>query len=72
MLSRPRQTIGMRDCIVSLFVCMALMFLPTWAHAAFSLFACVPLDVEASFPYAAEAVGLYWTQDLTTLGLLVC
>jgi hypothetical protein len=58
--------IRMRDRFVSLFVCMAFMFLPTWAHAAFSLFACIPLDVEASFPYAADAVGLYWTHDLST------
>jgi hypothetical protein len=60
------QRIRMHDRFVSLFVCMAFMFLPTWAHAAFLLFACIPLDEEASFPYAAEAVGLYWTQDLST------
>lgn len=58
--------VRMRDRFVSLLVCMAFMFLPTWAHAAFSLFACIPLDVEALFPYSSEAVGLYWTQDLST------
>lgn len=66
----PRAATGhrirMHDRFVSLFVCMAFMFLPTWAHAAFSFFACIPLDEEAFFPYAAEAVGLYWTQDLST------
>jgi hypothetical protein len=61
-----RNGILMHDRIVSLLVCMAFMFLPTWSHAAFSLFACIPLDVGTSFPYAAEAVGLYWTQDLST------
>jgi hypothetical protein len=61
-----QQRIRMRDRFVSLFVCMAFMFLPTWSHAVFSLFACISLDVEAAFPYAAESVGLYWTQDLST------
>jgi len=48
----------------SLAVCMAYIFLPTWAHTAFSLFACVPLDDPATFPYAAEAVGSFWAQDM--------
>lgn len=48
----------------SLAVCLAYIFLPTWAHTAFSLFACVPLDDPATFPYAAKAVGSFWAQDM--------
>jgi hypothetical protein len=50
---------------MSLLLCMSFLFLPTWSHAVFSLFACVPLDVPASFPYAAEAVGSFWAQDMS-------
>lgn len=54
-----------RGRFMSLLLCMAFLFLPTWSHSVLSLFACVPLDVPASFPYAAEAVGSFWAQDMT-------
>jgi hypothetical protein len=66
LLRWPAQHVSLRNRCCSLLLCMAFLFLPTWMHATFSLFTCVPLDVEASFPYAAEAVGSYWAQDMGT------
>lgn len=50
---------------VSLFLCVAFLFLPTWIHSAMSLFACIPLDAEVSLPYMADAVGSFWAQDMS-------
>jgi hypothetical protein len=55
----------MTDRSLSLFLCMSFLFLPTWTHAAFSLFTCVPLDVATSPPYEANAVGSFWAQDMS-------
>jgi hypothetical protein len=44
---------------------MAFLFLPTWLHVAFSLFTCIALDVPASFPYEAAAVGSYLAADMS-------
>jgi hypothetical protein len=40
-------------------------FLPQLVNAVFGLFACVPLDVPASAPYEAKAVGLYWVNHMS-------
>lgn len=63
-LRRPARQVSLHDRCCSLLLCMSFLFLPTWMHATFSLFTCVPLDGEASFPYAAEAVGSFWAQDM--------
>jgi hypothetical protein len=52
-------------CFVSLFLCVAFLFLPTWIHSAMSLFACIPLDSDVSLPYMADAVGSFWAQDMS-------
>lgn len=56
--------VGVRDRFISLFVCMSFLFLPTWMHTVLSLFTCVPLDEPAAWPYAANAVGSFWAQDM--------
>lgn len=50
---------------LSLVVCISFLFLPTWLHATFALFTCVTLDVAASFPYQAEAVGSFFASDMS-------
>jgi hypothetical protein len=62
---RSQRHLSMGDRALSLFLCMSFLFLPTWTHAAFSLFTCVPLDVATSPPYEANAVGSYWAQDMS-------
>jgi hypothetical protein len=49
---------------VSLLVCVAFFFLPTWTHVAMSLFACIPLDSPVELPYAADAIGSFFAQDM--------
>ena len=51
--------------VSSLSLCISFLFLPTWAHAVFSLFTCVPLDVPVAPPYAADAVGSFLAQDMS-------
>jgi hypothetical protein len=54
LLSRlhlQQRHLSMTDRCLSLFLCMSFLFLPTWTHAALSLFTCVPLDVAAEPPY---------------------
>jgi hypothetical protein len=65
--TRRRQVhgISMRDRFFSLFLCTSFMFLPTWAHAVFSLFSCIPLDVWVAPPYAPKAVGSFLAQDMS-------
>ena len=58
------QALNTRDRFLSLCVCMSFLFLPTWLHAAFSLFTCVALDTPATFPYEAAAVGSYLASDM--------
>jgi hypothetical protein len=60
-----RRHLSMADRSLSLFLCMSFLFLPTWTHAAFSLFTCVPLDAPTSPPYEANAVGAFWAQDMS-------
>ena len=62
---RQRQAVSMRDRFLSLSLCISFLFLPTWAHAVFSLFTCVPLDVPVDPPYAADAVGSFLAQDMS-------
>lgn len=62
---RGNPAASMGDRCLSLFLCISFLFLPTWAHTVFSLFACVPLDSPASPPYTAEAVGAYWAEDMS-------
>lgn len=57
--------VNTKDEFLSLCVCMAFLFLPTWLHVAFSLFTCIALDVPASFPYEAAAVGSYLAADMS-------
>jgi hypothetical protein len=40
-------------------------FLPQLLRAVFGLFACVPLDVPASSPYEAGAVGSFWVNHMS-------
>lgn len=56
--------ISTRDRFVSLVLCISFLFLPTWLHAVFALFTCISLDVPASFPYEAEAVGSFLASDM--------
>jgi hypothetical protein len=62
---RSHRHLSMTDRALSLFLCMSFLFLPTWTHVAFSLFMCVPLDVETSLPYQANAVGSFWAEDMS-------
>ena len=62
---RQVQAVSMRDRFCSLALCISFLFLPTWAHAVFSLFTCVPLDVPVAPPYAANAVGSFLAQDMS-------
>jgi hypothetical protein len=59
------QSLNAQDRFLSLCVCVFFLFLPTWLHATFSLYTCVALDVPASFPYEAEAVGSYLAADMS-------
>jgi hypothetical protein len=68
MLRRSRtrgQMIKTHDRFLSLCICISFLFLPTWLHAVFGLFTCVALDVHASFPYDAAAVGSYLASDMS-------
>jgi len=60
-----RRSFNMIDRVASLCTCLIFLFLPTWSHTTFSLFTCVPLDNPTEFPYAAEAVGSWWAQDMS-------
>jgi hypothetical protein len=62
---RQLRNVSMRDRFSSLSLCISFLFLPTWAHAVFSLFTCVPLDAPVAPPYAANAVGSFLAQDMS-------
>jgi hypothetical protein len=63
--SLMQRHISTRDRFLSLLLCILFLFLPTWLHATFALFTCVTLDVAASFPYQAEAVGAFFASDMS-------
>jgi hypothetical protein len=63
--SLMQRQVSARDRFVSLLLCISFLFLPTWLHATFALFTCVSLDVAASFPYQAEAVGSFFAADMS-------
>jgi hypothetical protein len=42
-------------------------FLPSLQRTVFGLFACIPLDQPASWPYQATAVGSFWVYDTSTV-----
>jgi hypothetical protein len=64
-LRTQQRYVSMSDRFLSLSLCMSFLFLPTWTHAAFSLFTCVPLDIATDPPYEANAVGSFWAQDMS-------
>jgi hypothetical protein len=65
--SRPRRArvVKTHDMFLSLCICISFLFLPTWLHAVFGLFTCVALDVPATFPFEADAVGSYLATDMS-------
>jgi hypothetical protein len=42
-------------------------FLPSLQRTVFGLFACVPLDQPATWPYQAAAVGSFWVYDTSSV-----
>uniref|UniRef100_A0A383V8L5 Right handed beta helix domain-containing protein n=1 Tax=Tetradesmus obliquus TaxID=3088 RepID=A0A383V8L5_TETOB len=42
---------------------VVLFFLPSLLRTLFGLFACIPLDQPAAWPYEATAVGSFWVYD---------
>jgi hypothetical protein len=63
--SLMQRHVSTRDRFLSLLLCISFLFLPAWLHATFALFTCVTLDVAASFPYQAEAVGAFFASDMS-------
>jgi hypothetical protein len=68
VLSRTRGTaLKLLPRLGSSAMVVLFFFLPSLQRTLFGLFACIPLDQAAAWPYKAMAVGSFWVYDTSSI-----